>query len=61
MVDGQYISEEMAETDRLAIEGLAAGIYALRPMSSRLQEDGSWTPWQLILDAPHSGPSSHRE
>ena len=21
-------------------------------MSSRLQEDGSWTPWQLILDAP---------
>lgn len=55
MVDGQYISEEMAETDRLAIEGLAAGIYALRPMSSRLQEDGSWTPWQLILDAPTLG------
>ena len=55
MVDGQYISEEMAETDRLDIAGLPTGIYALRPMSSRLQEDGSWGPWEEFLDAPTLG------
>ena len=55
MVDGQYISEDMAEQDRLDISGLPAGIYALRPLSSRLGEDGSWGPWQEILYAPTLG------
>ena len=55
MVDGQYISEDMAEQDRLDISGLPSGIYALRPLSSRLGEDGSWGPWQEILYAPTLG------
>ena len=55
MVDGQYISDDMAEQDRLDISGLPAGIYALRPLSSRLAEDGSWGPWQEILYAPTLG------
>ena len=55
MVDGQYISDDMAEQDRLDISGLPAGIYALRPLSSRLGEDGSWGPWQEILYAPTLG------